>query len=273
MRQLVKRSPLGPLAAFQARARLVTSHQWRQTKKSWRWLVGSHEYTNFTYELTDENVVEMAWFVAAVAGLGFDESLGYIEELHGDDALRDHLRRAVAESPLRRVMDPEPRYGRRAAWYAIVRATRPRHVVETGVDKGLGSCVFAAALLRNADEGYPGQLTALDVNHDAGALIGGKYASVINLRFGDSIAILSALTSPVDLFLHDSDHRYEHESAEYCTVAGSLAESALVMTDNGGLALSDYAKSNCRRFLIFREVPADHWKPGGVLGVAMHVSQ
>ena len=272
VRQLAKRSPLAPLAAFPARARAVTSHQWHQARRSWAWLVGSREFTNFTYELTTENVVEMAWFVAAVTGLGFDESFGYIEELHNDQALRDHLRRAVADSPLRRVMDPEPRYGRRAAWYAIVRSTRPQHVVETGVDKGLGSCVFAAALLRNADEGHPGRLTALDINRDAGALIGGEYASVIDLRFGDSIAMLAASASPVDLFLHDSDHRYEHESAEYRAVTGSLTENTLAMTDHGGLALSDYAKSSGRRFLMFREDPADHWAPGEVLGVAMRVA-
>jgi predicted O-methyltransferase YrrM len=271
VRQLVKRSPLAPLATFQARARWVTSYQWRQARRSWTWLVSSHEYTNFTFELTTENVIEMAWFVTQVTGIGFDKSFGYITELHDDQALREHLRRAVAESPLRRVMDSEPRYGRRAAWYALVRATHPQHVVESGVDKGLGSCVFAAALLRNAGEGYPGRLSALDINRDAGALIGGEYASVVDLHYGDSITILAALTSPVDLFLHDSDHRYEHESAEYRAVASSLTEGAIVMTDHGGLALSDFAQSNGRRLLVFREVPFDHWAPGGVVGVALQV--
>ena len=69
VRQLAKRSPLAPLAAFLFRARTVTSHQWHQARRSWAWLVGSHEYTNFTYELTTGNVVEMAWFVAAVTGV------------------------------------------------------------------------------------------------------------------------------------------------------------------------------------------------------------
>jgi hypothetical protein len=54
--------------------------------------------------------------------------------------------------------------------------------------------------------------------------------------------------------------------------AGALTESALVMTDSGGLALSDFAKSSGRRFLMFREVPADHWAPRSVLGVSMHVA-
>ncbi len=273
VRQMIKRSPLANLATLAFRARTVAGFEWQQLRRSCGWLVSSREYTNFTYDLTTENVAEMAWFVAAVTGIGFDESFRYIEELHDDQALLDHLRRAVTNSPLRRVMDSEPRYGRRAAWYAIVRATRPRHVVETGVDKGLGSCVLAAALLRNADEGHVGRLTALDINPDAGALIGGKYASVVDLRYGDSIAMLAASTSTVDLFLHDSDHRYEHESAEYQAVAASLTQDSLVMSDHGGLALSDFARSNGRRVLVFREDPADHWSPGGVLGVATRVPE
>jgi len=115
-------------------------------------------------------------------------------------------------------------------------------------------------------------LTALDINRDAGALIGGGYASVIDLRYGDSIGLLAASASPVDLFLHDSDHHYDHESVEYRPVAGALTESALVMTDNGGLAFSDFAKSSGCRFLMFREDPADHWAPAGVLGVALDVA-
>ena len=273
VRQMIKRSPLAHLATLAFRARTVAGFEWQQLRRSCGWLVSSREYTNFTYDLTTENVAEMAWFVAAVTGIGFDESFGYIEELHNDQALLDHLRRAVTDSPLRRVMDSEPRFGRRAAWYAIVRATRPRHVVETGVDKGLGSCVLAAALLRNADEGHVGRLTALDINPDAGALIGGKYASVVDLHYGDSIAMLASSASPVDLFLHDSDHRYEYQSAEYQAVAASLTEDSLVMSDHGGLALSDFARSSGRRFLVFREDPADHWSSGCVLGVATCVPE
>jgi hypothetical protein len=47
----------------------MRSYEWLQARRSWAWLVGSHEYTNFTYELTTVNVVEMAWFVAAVTGV------------------------------------------------------------------------------------------------------------------------------------------------------------------------------------------------------------
>jgi hypothetical protein len=271
VRQFVKRSSLALPAVFLLRLRNVAGHQLRQLRKSWSWVVSSHEYTNFTYELTPENVVEMAWFVAQISGLGFDQSLEYIKELQDDEELRGYLRGAASKSPLRRIMDCEPHYGRRAAWYALVRALRPKHVVETGVDKGLGSCVFASALLRNAEEGYPGRLTALDINPDAGAPIGGKYASVTDLRFGDAIAILAGSSLAIDLFLHDSNHDYDHASAEYRTVEGLLTRNAIVMTDHGDLALSDFARTSGRRLLVFREDPAKHWSPGSVLGVAMPV--
>ena len=32
--------------------------------------------------------------------------------------------------------------------------TKPKIVVETGVDKGLGACVLTAALMKNSEEGY-----------------------------------------------------------------------------------------------------------------------
>ena len=41
-------------------------------------------------------------------------------------------------------------------WYSLIRATRPKIVIETGVDRGLGTAVIAAALKRNAEEGFPG---------------------------------------------------------------------------------------------------------------------
>jgi hypothetical protein len=193
----------------------------------------------------------MAWFVAAVTGLGFDEFFAYIEELHNDQALLDHLCRAAVDLRLRRVMDPEPRYGRRATWYAIVRATRPQHNVETGSTRPRLLCVCRRATPKHG----PGSPWSLD-----------------RARYGDSIGLLAASASPVDLFLHDSDHHYDHESVEYRPVAGALTESALVMTDNGGLAFSDFAKSSGCRFLMFREDPADHWAAAGVLGVALDVA-
>src|SRR5439155_2350261 len=110
------------------------------------------------------------------------------------------------------VADRQARFGRRIGWYAMVRATKPLLVVETGVDKGLGSCVIAAALMRNAKEGSPGKLLALDINPNAGYLLAAPYDKFGTMVYGDSLASIAAMKEPIDLFIHDSDHSAEHEA-------------------------------------------------------------
>jgi predicted O-methyltransferase YrrM len=43
-------------------------------------------------------------------------------------------------------------FGRRLGWYILVRSQKPRIIVETGVDHGVGSLVLTSALLRNKSE-------------------------------------------------------------------------------------------------------------------------
>lgn len=86
------------------------------------------------------------------------------------------------------------RYARRVGWYAFIRALKPEHVVETGVDKGLGTCVIAAALLRNAAEDRPGRVTSIDINPEAGYLARQQpWSEVVDLVIGDSITTLAGL--------------------------------------------------------------------------------
>lgn len=147
---------------------------------------------------------------------------GYFEELERDHTLADHVRFATSVARRSRLADNDVRFGRRLAWCALARAKRPSLVVETGTDKGLGSLVFAAALLRNGT----GRLVTIDVNPDSGELIGGPYAAVIDRLTGDSVSHLEKLGT-VDIFLHDSLHTDAHETAEYAGIGSRLAEDAL----------------------------------------------
>lgn len=228
----------------------------------------SREHTNFTFELTALNREHLAWFVADITGRGVDEIRGYINELDQDEALRVHVRERTEASPRRRLADREALWHKRLGWYAFVRATQPQHVVETGTDKGLGSLVLAAALLRNGS----GRLTTIDVNPAAGYLIGGRYADVTDLRIGDSAEVLAGLDN-VGLFLHDSLHTHAHETAEYEAVAPRLAADGLVLSDNAHVtsALPEWAERTGRRFGYWHERPAGHWYPGGGIGVAWGV--
>jgi predicted O-methyltransferase YrrM len=246
------------------RLRGVLRYDAKVVGDSVRWLARSREHTNLTYDLDSLNEEHLAWFVANAVGVPVAEVRGYFNEVHEDDDLRRHIDAMVAASGRRRLADPGLRPGRRLGWYALLRSLRPAHVVETGTDKGLGSLIFASALLRNGT----GRLTTMDINADSGYMIGGRYADVVTRRIGDSTALLRDLHEPVDMFLHDSLHTEEHELAEYTAVADQLSPQAVVLSDHPSWALPRWAEQTGRRFHFFRESPKDHWYPGGGIGLA-----
>jgi hypothetical protein len=271
LRRTVAGSRLAPVAAFPRRLMRVAKHDARILRTSARWLFTSREHHNYTYDLTKISREHLAWFVSTSCDVPVARVREYFAEIEGDDGLRRHIEGAVVASPRRGLADREVRYGRRIGWYAIVRARKPAHVVETGVDKGLGTVVLAAALLRNAAEGRPGRLTSLDITPEAGYLAkAAPWNAVVGLVIGDSLASIAALDRPVDLFLHDSDHHMVHERREFDAVEKLLAPGAMLMTDNVTMTtvLAEHAERTGRRFLAYRETPADHWFPGDGIGLA-----
>jgi predicted O-methyltransferase YrrM len=252
----------------------VVRHDAEVIAASARWLVRSREHHNFTYDLTATNIDHLAWFVAAVCDTPVEAVRRYLGEIAGDETLREHIRATTEAAARRGLADREVRYGRRVGWYALVRALKPEHVVESGVDKGLGTAVLAAALLRNAEDGRPGRVTAIDINPEAGYLVRADvWSTVVDLVFADSAATLASLDRPVDLFIHDSDHSVGHERREFTTIEHILTPNALLLSDNvtKTTVLSSYAERTGRRFLAFTERPVRHWYPGDGIGAAWRV--
>ena len=234
------------------------------------WLYQSRETTNFTYDLEPTNIHYLASMIADVLEIERTAAQGFIDELEHDAALRNHIATLTAQSEMAFLADRDVRFGRRVGWYAFVRALKPRVVVETGVDKGLGACVLTAALKRNAAEGFPGQYFGTDINPRAGYLLAGEYARFGRILYGDSIASLRAMDAPIDLFVNDSDHSADYEAAEYATIATKLSERAIVLGDNAHATdkLYRFSCETGRDFVFFREAPLDHWYPGAGIGIS-----
>jgi hypothetical protein len=240
-----------------------------------RWLFLSREVGNFSYDLTPRNRKYLASVLSVVVNRPYDEMLGYLFELDGDAELRGHIERRLSESRTFLFADRTAGYGRRAGWYAVVRAKKPRLLVETGVDKGLGSCVLAAALLRNCADGVQGRYVGTDINPEAGYLFTEPYNSVGKIVIGDSISSLERIADEIDVFVNDSDHSAEYEAKEYATIAGRLAPGAVILGDNAHVSdkLQEFSLKSGRRFLFFREDPAAHWYRGAGIGFAFGIAQ
>ena len=167
-------------------------------------------------------------------------------------------------------MDIQIEYGRRLGWYAFTRVLKPKVVIETGVDHGVGSCVLASALMRNAAQGFPGEYFGTDLRSSAGEVFSGEYAKMGRILYGDSITSLKAFDKKIDLFINDSDHSAVYEYDEYVTIADKLSGRGIILGDNSHVtdSLSRFSRERNRQFVFFSEKPENHWYPGAGIGIS-----
>jgi hypothetical protein len=232
----------------------------KRVRDNLRYVLADPELENYTYDI--ENREELARWLDRHVGLGAGR---YAAELDQDTDLRRELARTMRWRPAVRFQP----FGRRLGWYAIVRATKPRLVVETGTHDGLGSVALLAALERNTRDGYDGRLVSIDPREATGWMVPCRLrCRWTNVRHTSYDAFPSVLNGEVpDLFIHDSLHTLECETWELETAAA--LGTPLLLSDNShaSTVLRDLAESHGATFAFFRERPK-HWYPGAGIGLA-----
>lgn len=235
-----------------------------------KWGFYSREDTNFTYHLKDINIEYLAHSISIVTKCKHSDVVKHIYEIQKDKQLKATVLNAIKNSSEKYYTDNEVRFARRLGWYAIARIIKPRIIVETGVDKGLGSVLLCAALLKNKREGYDGKYYGTDINPKAGYFLQGKYREVGKILYGDSIESLANFKKKIDLFINDSDHSSEYEYKEYQTIKSLIRDNTIILGDNSHCTnkLSQFSLENNRKFIFFQEYPLNHWYPGSGIGIS-----
>jgi len=235
-----------------------------------KWGMRSRETANYTYDLTEQNILYLAQTISVVTRIDSKKIIEYINEARNNEQLKEHIIGATMKSPQKEYADLRVDFGRRLGWYAFARTLKPKIIVETGVDKGLGSVLLCSALLKNKEEGFDGLFYGTDINPEAGYLLSGKYAEAGKILYGDSIKTLSEFTEKIDLFINDSDHSADYEYREYITIRDKISENAIILGDNSHVSdkLAIFSIETKRNFLFFREEPGGHWYPGAGIGIS-----
>src|ERR1035438_9722060 len=123
--------------------------------------------------------------------------------------------------------------------YAVVRAFRPKIVVETGVANGVSSAYILLALQANGR----GALYSIGLNDPQylpaskplGWIVPNELQSPWTVLVGDSRIILPRLLAEIgspDIFIHDSLHTYEHMLWEYRVAYPHLRPGGLLFSDD-----------------------------------------
>ncbi len=239
-------------------------------KRARKWLFTSKEDTNYTYELGEKNIEYLAQMISYITKRDFNLVYSYIKEPINDRELKDFIITKIKDSKFKYKADYRADFGRRLGWYCFARIMKPEVIVETGIDKGLGSVLLCSALKKNSEEGYSGRYYGTDINKDAGYLLDGVYKNFGEILYGDSIESLKKFDKKIDLFINDSDHSSDYEYDEYVTIKDKLSPDGVILGDNCDATdrLSKFSIENSRHFLFFKEDPVNHWYPGAGLGIS-----
>jgi predicted O-methyltransferase YrrM len=266
MRRAVLHVPGGRVAL---RFRFAWNYFHQPLKQMIHWAFSQKEENNFYYRVSEINRDQIIQACSFLLGNTYEEIEQFIYELEEDDEIKQHIHERLIKNGFSK--DIEVNFGRRIAWYAFVRALKPRVVIETGVAHGVGACVIAKALEENAKDGAPGRYFGTDIDRGAGSVFSGRYSQQGKILYGDSIESLKSLESKIDLFINDSDHDSEYEYREYWQVKSKLSERAIIIGDNSHatMSLSRFARETGRTFIFIPEFPKDHWYPGAGIGVSI----
>lgn len=132
--------------------------------------------------------------------------------------------------------------------YALVRSRRPMVVLETGVADGHSSYVILSALEQNG----AGALTSVEVRAGVGAVVPASLRARWAVELlspqrpkQDFMRIVDGL-APIDLFHHDSDHRYSWQVFEMVRALSGMRRGAPLIVDDvdASYALIDVARHN-----------------------------
>lgn len=241
MRELLSRV-VSPDWRFRAhrlsRLRWLTKYQLTRDLKPdvgvWRqlaYVLLDPELSSYSFELGNE--AEVIAGLAAAIGRQQAELAAYAAETHHDPELNEMLTRH-----LRWRFDMKRRLplGNRLAWYVLVRAYKPKLVVETGIYHGLGSLALLRALERNRQEGSPGELMSFDTLPSAGSVVREEARHGWSRFIGSTHdLLLPALENRrVDMLFHDTLHTEENQRFEFEAALTHATDNLLLLDASGG---------------------------------------
>lgn len=203
-------------------------------------------------------------FLAALTGASVPQLRSYLSEPFADANLMRHLERSRPLVDQAQIYSAELYAKKVLLQYAIVRASRPSLVVETGVANGVSTAYLLLALKKNGighlhsvglEEG-----SFLPPGKGIGWLVPEEFRCRWTLHRGDAAQLLPALLrelGTIDVFIHDSLHTYEHMMFEFDQACPHLRPGGFLLADDAlwNAAFDDFArKAEARAWQILRGV-------------------
>ena len=118
-------------------------------------------------------------------------------------------------------------------YYAVCRHLAPGNVLETGIANGHSTFFLLQAMRKNGK----GFLHSVDIADNVGQLLTKEERvdwslHVLAAPQRRSFARVMDTVSPIDLFIHDSDHTYGWQMFEYRVARKALSQQGVLLSDD-----------------------------------------
>jgi hypothetical protein len=229
-----------------------------------RYILLDPEVESYTYRVA--NIDGMLTTIAEATGTPVEELRHYVAEADTDPELRDNLTRRLR---WRFDVKHRPELANRLGWYVLVRALRPRLVVETGVYHGFGSLTLLRALERNAADGSPGELVSFDISEEAGSFVDRRRYPGWRHVVGETTEILRGSLDgrQIGAVFQDSNHSVAVQELEFGVALASPEPTLLLVDGSCGESpvLEQLTRERGGDYRRVRLGAADHWYQRGAL--------
>ena len=178
-------------------------------------------------------------------GFGAETTAEIVREFSGlSEILRERYMRTRLTHPSNWAIEQ----GTSLAVYAIIRLVKPEKVLETGVANGHSSFF----ILKGLELNRRGVLYSVDINPAVGPLLSDEERRDWNLsvlpksRRKDALKRFARRISPIDVFIHDSNHLYYWQMFEFRLAFELLRRGGYLLVDDCdcSFAFLDFAQKH-----------------------------
>jgi predicted O-methyltransferase YrrM len=191
-------------------------------------------------------------FLAGITGTSPRQITSFLSEPFADAQFLEHLERCDSEVASASAIPAAHFFAKKVTLqYAVARALRPHTVVETGVQHGVSSAYILKALEANGSGSLHsidvGENTEMPPGRELGWVPPSRLRSRWSLQIEDSRTALPRLMaeiSPIDLFIQDSLHTYDHMMFEFEVAYPALRPGGILMADDAtwNASFDDFAR-------------------------------
>ena len=221
------------------------------------WLFFGKEISNFIYEI--ENIDELIHTCQTITNIPFEELQKILSEIDFDNEefktfFSDDFYEKYGKKNI---------FGRRLLWYILVRALKPELVIESGIDKGLASCLLIYAQYKNKTETKENfEYIGTDIMKKNQFCFNFKNNNFDKYKFifDDTLNFLASFNDKKKIiYISDAEHNFDFELKEFNMIKKNLAPNSVLISDNNSGSLSKFSISNKKKLTYFNEKSKNFW--------------